>query len=133
MAEGGVGQRWGGQSGWFRQRDGQGSEGGCGFGALGRGGQVAVELWVEGAGGKRGQRGPQVGRGWGGQRWCEQSGWFGQSDGLGRGGLRVKGFGVLSRGVGWRRSCGYRELVGREGQWAKGAGGQRGRWVEKAI
>ena len=45
----------------------------------------------------------------------------------------MKGFGVLSRGVGWRRSCGYRELVGREGQWAKGAGGQRGRWVEEAI
>ena len=50
VGRGWGGQRWGGQSGWFGQRDGLGREGGCGFGALGRGGQVAEELWVEGAG-----------------------------------------------------------------------------------
>ena len=68
LAEGGVDRGGAGRVGGLGKGMGWAKRGGCGFGALGRRGQVAEELWVEGAGGKRGQRGPEVGRGWGGQR-----------------------------------------------------------------
>ena len=48
-----VGRGWGGQSGWFGQRDELGRGGLCVWG-VGQRGQGAEELWVKGAGGKRG-------------------------------------------------------------------------------
>ena len=59
---------WGGQSGWFGQRDGLGREGGLWVWGVGQRGQVAEELWVEGAGGKRGAEGPA---GWQRVGWTE--------------------------------------------------------------
>ena len=96
---------------------------------------MAEELWVEGAGGKRGAEGPA---GWQRVGWTEvvqaewvvwAKRWAGQ-----RGGIAVEGvWGVRHRGL-----CGV-GAVGR-GSWLeeraggqRGPNGQRGRWVEEAI
>ena len=62
LAEGGMGRVGGLGKGmsW--------AEGGCAFGALGRGGQMVEELWEEGAGGKRLAEGPG---GWQRVGWTE--------------------------------------------------------------
>ena len=54
LAEGGVDRGGVGRVGGLGKGMGWAERGGCGFGALGRGGQVAEELWVEGAGRRRG-------------------------------------------------------------------------------